>query len=54
MGIGYLLGAIAAFTYAGLVGYFGGIKRKQGILKMVKAKLGKKIVIKQQQIGVSE
>lgn len=43
MGIGYLLGAIAAFTYAGLVGYFGGIKRTQGVLKMVKAKLGKKM-----------
>lgn len=41
MGIGYLLGAFATFLYAGLVGYFGGIAKKPGMLKLVKAKLGK-------------
>ena len=41
MGIGYLLGAIAALMYSGLVGYFGGIVKKPGLLKLVKAKLGK-------------
>lgn len=41
MGIGYLLGAIAAFLYAGFVGYYGGIKKSPGLLKLVKAKLNK-------------
>lgn len=41
MGIGYLLGGIACLLYAGLVGYFGGIKKAPGLLKIVKMKLGK-------------
>ncbi|MCD4826940.1 MAG: hypothetical protein K8Q99_04100 [Acholeplasmataceae bacterium] len=41
MGIGYLLGAIAAFLYAGFVGYFGGIKKNAGLIRLVKAKIGK-------------
>ncbi len=41
MGIGYLLGGLACLLYFGGVGYFGGIKRSPGILKLVKMKLGK-------------
>ena len=41
MGAGYLLGGIACLLYAGLVGYFGGVKKTPGLLKMVKMKLGK-------------
>ncbi|MHB1154924.1 MAG: hypothetical protein ACYCWE_15230 [Eubacteriales bacterium] len=41
MGTGYLLGGIACVLYAVLVGYFGGIKKAQGLLKLVKLKLGK-------------
>ena len=43
MGIGYLLGGIACLLYAGLVGYFGGIKKAPGLLKLVKMKLSKKM-----------
>jgi len=43
MGIGYLLGGIACVVYAVLVGYFGGIKKSPGLLKLVKMKLGKKM-----------
>lgn len=43
MGIGYLLGGIACLAYAGLVGYFGGIKKSPGILKLVKMKINKKM-----------
>ena len=41
MGIGYLLGGVACLLYAGLVGYFGGIKKSPGLLKLVKMKLNK-------------
>ena len=41
MGIGYLLGGIACLLYAVLVGYFGGIKKSPGLLKLVKMKLNK-------------
>ena len=41
MGIGYLLGGIACLLYAFLVGYFGGIKKSPGLLKLVKMKLNK-------------
>jgi len=41
MGIGYLLGGIACILYAALVGYFGGIKKSPGLLKLVKMKLNK-------------
>ncbi|MBT3272122.1 MAG: hypothetical protein HN368_03130 [Spirochaetales bacterium] len=41
MGIGYLLGGIACVLYAVLVGYFGGIKKAPGLLKIVKMKLNK-------------
>ena len=43
METGYLLGGIACLLYALPVGYFGGIKRSPGLLKMVKAKLSKKM-----------
>lgn len=36
-----MLGGIACLLYAGLVGYFGGVKKTPGLLKMVKMKLGK-------------
>jgi hypothetical protein len=39
MGIGYLLGGVACLLYAVLVGYFGGIKKSPGLLKLVKMKL---------------
>jgi hypothetical protein len=41
MGIGYLLGGIACLLYAVLVGYFGGIKKSPGLLRLVKMKLNK-------------
>ena len=41
MGIGYLLGGIACLLYTALVGYFGGIKKSPGLLKMVKMKINK-------------
>lgn len=41
MNIGFLLGGIACLLYSVLVGYFGGIKKSPGLLKMVKMKLGK-------------
>ncbi|HAK46038.1 MAG TPA: hypothetical protein DCO79_09005 [Spirochaeta sp.] len=41
MGIGFLLGGIACLIYAVLVGYFGGIKKAPGLLKLVKMKLNK-------------
>lgn len=41
MGIGYLLGGVACLLYAVLVGYFGGIKKSSGLLKLVKMKLNK-------------
>ena len=41
MGIGYLLGGIACLLYASLVGYFGGIKKSPGLLKLVKMKINK-------------
>ena len=43
MGVGYLLGGIACVIYAILVGYFGGIKKSPGLIKIVKMKLGKKM-----------
>jgi len=43
MGLGFLLGGIACVVYAVLVGYFGGIKKSPGLLKLVKMKLGKKM-----------
>ena len=43
MGIGYLLGGVACLLYAFLVGYFGGIKKSPGLLKLVKMKLNKKM-----------
>jgi len=41
MEIGWLLGGIACLLYAALVGYFGGIKKSPGLLKLVKMKLSK-------------
>jgi hypothetical protein len=41
MGIGYLLGGIACVLYAALVGYFGGIKKSPGLLRLVKMKISK-------------
>jgi len=41
MGTGYLLGGIACFLYAALVGYFGGIKKSPGLLKLTKMKINK-------------
>lgn len=41
MGLGFLLGGIACLLYAVLVGFFGGIKKSPGLLKLVKMKLGK-------------
>lgn len=43
MGVGYLLGGISCVLYALLVGYFGGIKKSPGLIKIVKMKLGKKM-----------
>jgi hypothetical protein len=41
MGTGYLWGGIACLLYAVLVGYFGGIKKSPGFLRLVKMKLNK-------------
>ncbi len=41
MGIGYLLGGIACLLYTVCVGYFGGIKKSPGLLKLVKMKINK-------------
>ena len=41
MGIGYQLGGIACLLYTVFVGYFGGIKKSPGLLKLVKMKLNK-------------
>jgi hypothetical protein len=41
MGIGYLLGGIACLLYTFFVGYYGGIKKSPGLLKLVKMKLNK-------------
>jgi hypothetical protein len=41
MGAGYLLGGIACLLYTILVGYFGGIKKSPGLLRLVKMKLNK-------------
>ncbi|MFC2122580.1 hypothetical protein ACFLRP_02715 [Bacteroidota bacterium] len=41
MGIGYLMGGIACLLYAVLVGYFGGIKKSPGLLRLVKMKTNK-------------
>jgi len=41
MGIGYLLGGVVCLFYAALVGYFGGINKSPGFLKLVKMKLNK-------------
>ena len=41
MGTGYLLGGIVCLLYTALVGYFGGIKKAPGFLKLVKMKLNK-------------
>jgi hypothetical protein len=38
---GYLLGGIACLLYSALVGYFGGIKKSPGLLKLVKMKINK-------------
>ena len=43
MGIGYLLGGIACLLYTVFVGYFGGIKKSPGLLKIVKMKLNKNV-----------
>ena len=41
MGIGYLLGGIACLLYTVFVGYFGGIKKSPGLIRLVKMKLNK-------------
>lgn len=41
MSLGWLLGGIASFLYAGLVGWFGGVKKSPGFLKLVKMKINK-------------
>ena len=41
MRMGYLLGGIACLVYSVCVGYFGGIKKSPGLLKLVKMKLNK-------------
>ena len=41
MGIGYLLGGIACLLYIILVGYFGGIKKSPGVLRLAKMKINK-------------
>lgn len=43
MGTGYLLGGIICLLYAVLVGYFGGICKSPGLLKLVKMKLNKRM-----------
>jgi len=41
MGIGYLLGGIACLLYTVLVGYFGGINKSPGVLRLAKMKINK-------------
>ncbi|NQT58943.1 MAG: hypothetical protein HQ557_08180 [Bacteroidetes bacterium] len=43
MGTGYLLGGIACVLYTVLVGWFGGVKKAPGLLKLVKMKINKKM-----------
>ncbi|MBN2852562.1 MAG: hypothetical protein JXQ23_07490 [Clostridia bacterium] len=43
MSTGWLLGGLACLIYAGAVGYFGGVKKAPGLLKMVKMKINKKM-----------
>ncbi len=43
MSLGWLLGGIASLLYAVLVGWFGGIKKTPGLLKLVKMKINKKM-----------
>ncbi len=43
MGTGYLLGGLACVLYALLVGWFGGVKKAPGLLKLVKMKINKKM-----------
>ncbi len=43
MGMGYLLGGIAALIYTAAVGYFGVVKKSPGFLKLVKMKISKKM-----------
>jgi len=43
MGMGYLLGGLACLAYFAAVGYFGGIKKSPGLLKIVKMKINKKM-----------
>ncbi len=43
MSLGWLLGGMASFLYAGLVGWFGGVKKVPGLLKLVKMKINKKM-----------
>ena len=41
MGTGYLIGGLACVVYAVLVGWFGGVKKAPGLLKLVKMKINK-------------
>ena len=41
MGIGYLLGGFACLLYTILVGYFGGMKKSPGVLRLAKMKINK-------------
>lgn len=43
MGTGYLLGGLACVLYGLLVGWFGGVKKAPGLLKLVKMKINKKM-----------
>ena len=43
MAIGYLLGGIACILYSVLVGWFGGVKKNPGLLKLVKLKISRKM-----------
>jgi len=41
MGIGYFLGGVACLLYTVYVGYFGGIKKSPGVLRLTKMKINK-------------
>jgi hypothetical protein len=41
MGIGYFLGGVACLLYTVYVGYFGGIKKSPGVLRLAKMKINK-------------
>ncbi|MFC1872808.1 hypothetical protein ACFLYV_03725 [Chloroflexota bacterium] len=41
MGIGYFLGGIACLLYTIYVGYFGGVKKTPGVLRLAKMKINK-------------